>query len=229
MNKALRMFSIALFAAVFCGSFGAADARAQVLNEILNRMDGYNKKLRTLQAAVTMEKYESGLKITDTTEGTLKYLPKNGRQDMYARIDWTRPLVEHIAVVGNSYTLYRPRLNQVLVGKTGGTKNKVPAGALSFMSMSKTQLKNSYTVKYLGEEKAGGSETWHLELTPKTEAGYQRAHLWVNKNGLPIAVRIVEKNDDTTTVRLSGVKENETLKAEVFVIDYPSSAKKIKG
>jgi len=36
---------------------------------------------------------------------------------MYVRIDWVKPVSENIVIIGDSYRLFRPRLNQVIEGK----------------------------------------------------------------------------------------------------------------
>ncbi len=55
------------------------------------------------------------------------------------------------------------------------------------------------------------------------------ADLWVDGDGIPRQARITENNNDTTTVLLSDIRRNETLKAEIFKLKYPSTAKKIKA
>jgi outer membrane lipoprotein-sorting protein len=187
--------------------------------------------LSSLQAVISMEKYDSQLKVSDITEGTVKYLPKTKDRVMYVRVDWTKPLVEQILVIGNSYTLYRPRLKQVIVGTTDKAKNNGKiGGAFSFMSMSKNELNANYTYRHIDEENVkGAGNTAHLELTPKKAAAYKLAHLWVDGDGMPVMAKIVEKNDDTTTILFSNMKKNLTLKGPDFAIDYPKSIKPIQG
>jgi len=154
-----------------------------------------------------MDKLNAQLGETDTTSGTTSYLPKTNKRVMYARIDWTKPVEENIVIVGDSYRLFRKRLNQVIEGKVdrSGKDNKVPGNALAFMSMSKAQLQANYTVNYLGQENAGGASTWHLELIPKTKTSYKSAELWVNSNGMPVQAKVIEQNNDSTTVLLSNI------------------------
>ena len=98
------------------------------------------------------------------------------------------------------------------------------------MSMSKTQLKANYDYKYIGEETlSNGEKTVHLELTPKTAQKYKSADLWVDFNGMPLQMKIVEKNGDSTTVLLSKVRKNLSLDGKDFVIDFPKNTKVVKG
>lgn len=194
-------------------------------------MDINNKSLQSMTADVTMSKHNPQLNATDVSQGNTSYLPKTAKRVMYVRINWTKPMDEQIAVIGESYELYRPRLNQVITGKVNKASNSAAAGgALSFMNMSKEQLKNNYDVVYLGEEQVqGGTATWHLQLTPKTATSYKSAELWVDKDGMPRQAKIIEQNNDSTTVLVSNIQKNVTLKGDLFKLNYPKSVKKIKA
>ncbi len=232
MNKFLRLGLSALALMFVFNIVAVTETKAQGnINDILKLMDTHNKALTSLQADVKMAKYNSQLEVTDITTGTTTYLPKTAKRVMYARIDWKEPLVENIAVIGNEYTLYRPRLNQVIKGTTEKSKNNASVGgALAFMSMSKDQLKSNYSIKQLGNESvSGGTLTVRLELTPKTKTTYKTAELWVDGNGMPIQAKVIENNNDSTTILLSNMKKNVTLNAKVFTIDVPKSAKVLKG
>ena len=216
---------------LFFNAFAVTETKAQgILNEILKRMEVNRDTMKTLRSNVTMVKFNSQLKESDTTEGTSIYLPLKGR-DALVRIDWTKPVEEKLAVVNGEYILFRPRLKQAIIGKAKDAKGNGKAnGALSFMNMSKEQLKANYAIKYLGEEKvSGGVSTWHLELTPKTASNFKIAELWVDGNGMPIQAKVVENNNDSTTVLLSNVQKNATINANDFAIKLPAGTTKIKG
>src|ERR1043166_6668109 len=155
------------------------EAKAQnILGEILRRMDVNNKALQSLRADVTMVKINSQLAgDQDTTYGNTSYLPKTAKRGAYVRVDWTRPVEEQISVIGDAYELYRPKLNQVIIGRVNKTKNNASVGsALAFMNMSKAQLQANYSVAYLGEEQiSGGTKTWHIRLTPNAPTSYKTA------------------------------------------------------
>lgn len=235
MKKAIRTSIIATcLGVVFFGTTATESKAQRVLPEILDRMDKYNKAITSLEAGVTMEKYDSTLKISETSSGTASYISKNApkaKGQMYARINWTKPTEEQIVVIGDSYELYRPRLNQVIFGKAQQAKNSAggASSALAFMNMSRDQLKANYEVAYIGLEDMSGSNVWHLELTPKTKTSYKQAELWVDANGAPLQAKITERNNDTTTIRLSARKENPKLDSSLFQPKYPSNVKRIAG
>jgi len=231
MKLFLRLsFTITVVALLF-SVFSAPETKAQaVLQIILNRIDTHNKSLQTLRSNVTMEKYNSQLKETDVTEGTMMYLPMK-KGDPLIRIDWAKPVAETLAVIKGDYIVYRPRLSQYLTGKTKDAKGSgKSSGALAFMNMSKTQLKANYSIKYIGEESvSGGVRTTHLELTPKTASTYKMADLWVDADGMPVQAKIIEKNNDSTTILLSGLKKNGTINASDFKVIIPPGTKEVKG
>lgn len=218
-------------AALLFSAFGASEIKAQaVLQEILNRMDKHNQSLQTLRANVTMEKYNPQIKVTDVTEGTVMYLPVK-KDNPLVRIDWTKPVTETLAVVRGDYIVYTPRLNQYIKGKTKDAQGSGKAsGALGFMNMSKAELKANYSIKYLGEETLSNNvKTTRLEMTPKTAQSYKMAEVWVDANGMPVQAKVVEKNNDSTTVLLYNIKKNEKINVGDFKVVIPRGAKEIKG
>ena len=233
MSKYLRFGLVAFSLALLMSVISVPEAKAQILTEILKRMDINNKSLQSVRSDITMVKYESALKISDTYAGSTSYLPKTAKRVMYARIDWKtengKPNESSLAVIGDEYQLYKPKLNQVITGNVSKSKNNESVGgSLGFMNMSKDQLKANYTVVYIGEEQlSGGALAWHLELTPKAAANYKSADIWVDGDGMPRQSRINEKNNDSTTIQLSSIQKNVTIKGEVFTLNYDKKKVKI--
>jgi len=234
MSKYLRT---ALFIGIFSLLGTASSTNAQILPEILKRMDNYNKSLISFTADVTMVKTDTAIGASDTQTGTTSYIPKTARianGKNYARIDWKtrngRAFSESISVIGDNYELYSPGQNIVYQGTVGkNSKDKGAGNALAFMTMSRTQLSANYSVVYIGEETIkDGTTCWHLQLTPKAQSSYRSADLWVDGNGAPRQAKILEINNDTTTVLLERLNSNATLNASIFKLSYPSNTTKKK-
>ena len=154
-----RLFSIVMMAFVFA-VFSAVSANAQgVLPEILKRMDTNNKSLKSLKASIKMSKHNAQLDEYDLYEGSVQYIPAASKGQIKVRIDWAKRVVEHLGVGSGQYILYRPRLEQAIIGKVSDTKgnSSTAGGALAFMSMNRAQLKANYDVAYIGEETVNGS------------------------------------------------------------------------
>ena len=223
MKKAIRTRVIACcLGMVFCG-VTVIQSQAQVLRQIEDRMEAYNKNLQSLQASVTMVKFDSTLKLPETFSGSISYLAKAKGHDRYARIDWVKPQQESLAVIGNEYQLYRPRIDQLICGKTSGGQGKA-GNLLSFLTMSRDELKANFDVSYIGQEQiTGGTDTWHLQLKPLKTVDYKMADIWIDADGTPRQARILEKNNDTTTLMISGIKKNPTLNGKIFQLNYDKS------
>src|SRR6185295_19945973 len=100
---------------------------AGLVSSVLNRMERNRQSLKSLKASLSMEKYNSQLRDKDQYTGNVMYLPASGR-NAYVRIEWQKPQHEILTVANGKYRLYRPRLNQVLEGKSGSVKGQAGAG-----------------------------------------------------------------------------------------------------
>lgn len=221
MKSFFRLSLTVVALVLFFNAFAVTETKAQgVLGEILKRMEAHRQSLSSLQSGITMDKFNSQLGEHDVSEGTTMYLPAKGR-DALVRVDWTKPVQETLSVVNKTYVLYRPRLGQAITGKVeSGKKDPTGTNALAFMSMSKEQLKTNYDISYLGKENVSGNvETWHLKLTPKVAANYKYAEIWVDGNGMPLQAKVVELNDDSTTILLSNLQKNVNIDASKFKIN----------
>ena len=58
-------------------------------------------------------------------------------------------------------------------------------------------------------------------MTPKTRTNYKSAEVWVDGNGMPVRSKVIEHNNDSTTVTLSNLQKNVPVNTKVFVIDFP--------
>jgi outer membrane lipoprotein-sorting protein len=176
-----------------------------------------------------MEKYNSQLRDKENYSGWVLYLPASGR-DASVRIEWQRPQHEILAVSNGKYTLFRPRLNVAYVGSSKSSRNKA-GGVLDMMYMSKQQLEARFQpLQDVREETlSGGVSTIHLTLVPKGNASFKYAEIWVDSSGMPVQTKIVEKNDDATTMRLSGVERNLKISSDEFSVKLDASVKIVKG
>jgi outer membrane lipoprotein-sorting protein len=204
---------------------------AGLVSSVLSRMERNRQSLKSLKASISMEKYNAQLRDKDNYSGWVLYVPGSGR-DASVRIEWQRPRHEILAVAKGQYTLFRPSLGQAIVGKSGSVKGKAGAsGVLDMMYMSKQQLEAKFQpVQDVREETLwGGVSTIHLTLVPKGNASFKYAEIWVDSSGMPVQTKIVEKNDDATTMRLSGVERNLKISPDEFSVKLDSSVKIVKG
>lgn len=197
---------------------------------ILDRMASHHKSLQTLRAQLMVVEENKQLGVSDTLIGSVNYLPRKDNRGAYVRIDWTKPVAEHLVVAGEDFELYRPRLNQVIGGRLRNLKDNVwVSNVLLLMTMSMAQLKDAHNLKYMGEQQlSDGVKTWLLEVTPKATNTYKTAEIWVDADGLSRQIRINQENGDDITILFSGVEKNLTLSNEIFRLKYPSTVSKVR-
>ena len=201
---------------------------AGLVSSVLSRMEKNRASLKTLRAGISMVKYNSQLGVEEKYNGVVIYMPTSGKQAA-VRIDWSSPRREVLAVNNNKYTIFRPKLN---VAYTGNAREKREAGGfMEMMGMSRQQLEARFQpVKDVREETLwGGISTIHLTLVPKGNAGYKYAEVWIDNAGMPVQTKIVEKNDDSTTVRLTGMEKNQKISSSEFEVKLDPNTKIVKS
>jgi outer membrane lipoprotein-sorting protein len=126
---------------------------------------------------------------------------------------------------------YRPRLNTVIVGTTSSVAGSKNNDVLELMNMSAAQFRTRFGEfqDVRDETLWGGVWTQHFKVTPKGAASYKYIEVWVDNEGLPVQTKMVEKNDDSTTVRLTNVEKNQTIPLDQFTLKLDSSVKRVKG
>jgi outer membrane lipoprotein-sorting protein len=207
----------------------ASAQSAGLVSAVLNRMERNRQSLRSLRASLSMEKYNAQLRDSEKYSGVVLYVPGSGR-DASVRIEWQKPQHEILAVANGQYTLCRPRLNMCYKGSSKSNRNKA-GGVLEMMYMTKQQLEARFQpVKDVREETLwGGVSTIHLTLVPKGNASFKYAEIWVDSSGMPVQTKIVEKNDDATTMRLSSLDRNARISSDEFSLKLDSNVKIVKG
>ena len=223
----IAAFIISAFVFVFPATSNGQGAG--LVSSVLSRMEKNRASLKTLRAGISMVKYNSQLGVEDKYNGVVIYMPTGGRQAA-VRIDWSSPRREVLAVSNNKYTIYRPALNVVYVGNASGKGNSA-RGVMEMMNMSRQQLETRFhPVKDVREETLwGGVSTIHLTLVPKGDASYKYAEVWIDNAGMPVQTKIVEKNDDSTTVRLTGLEKNQKISSGDFEVKLDPNVKVVKS
>lgn len=203
---------------------------AGLVSSVLSRMEKNRQTLKTLRAGISVAKYNSQIGVEDKYNGVVIYMPGAGRQAS-VRIDWSSPRREVLAVSNNKYTIFRPALNVAYTGDSRRMKDNKAGGLMEMMNMSRGQLESRFhPVKDVREETLwGGVSTIHLTLVPKGNAGYKYAEVWIDNAGMPVQTKIVEKNDDSTTMRLTALEKNQKINPSDFDIKLDSNVKIVKS
>jgi outer membrane lipoprotein-sorting protein len=203
---------------------------AGLVSSVVSKIQRNHETLKTLRASISMAKYDARLREEDKYYGAVLYMPGVVARNAFVRLEWSKPQHEILAVANGKYTLYRERLNTVYVGSAGRGAGQ-DSEIFSMLSMSTNELQNKFQpFEDVREETLwGGVSTTHLKLVPIKALSFKYAEVWVDSTGMPVQTKIVEKNDDATTVRLNNVEKNARLSVTDFAVKYDPSAKIIKG
>ncbi|MDX6578202.1 MAG: Outer rane lipoprotein carrier protein LolA [Blastocatellia bacterium] len=233
-----KIFSISLVIGLILTAFSIQSgsiARAQgpgFVSSLYSRMEKNQKSLKSLRANISMLKYNAQLRDEDKYQGVVLYIPgAAGSSSAFVRLEWTQPQHEILAVANGNYSLYRPRLKQVLEGRTGAIKSSKDSDVLALMNMSATQLRTRFgELQDMRDETLWGNvHTTHFRAFPKMAASYKYIEVWVDDAGMPVQTKMVEKNDDSTTVRLTNVEKNQPIPLDQFKLKLDSDVKRLKG
>lgn len=203
---------------------------AGLVSSVLSRMEKNRQSLKSLRAGISVVKYNSQIGVEDKYNGVVIYLPGQGKQAS-VRIDWSTPRREVLSVNNNKYTIFRPTQRVAYVGDSRRMKDNKAGGLMEMMNMSRGQLEaRFYPVKDVREETLwGGVSTIHLTLVPKGNASYKYAEVWIDTAGMPVQTKIVEKNDDSTTMRLTSMEKNQKINQSEFDVKLDSDVKIVKS
>lgn len=226
------MIGLVLAALSFHSTSTARAQSAGFVSTVLSRMRKNEQSLKSLRANISMRKYNAQLRDADDYSGLVLYIPGTaGSGSAFVRLEWTQPQHEILAVANGQYKLYRPRLGTVVEGRTGSIKSQKDGDVLALMNMSAAQLRTKFgDFEDKTEETLwGGVWTQHFKVTPKTAASYKYIEVWVDKEGMPVQTKMVEKNDDSTTMRLTNVEKNQTITKDQFDLKLDGNVKHVKG
>lgn len=227
----LSLILVLLVGALVATSPAANAQSAGLVSAVLNRMERNRASLKSLKASLSMEKYNAQLRDADKYRGVILYMPASGR-NASVRIDWSSPAKETLAVADGKYTLFKPRLGVAYTGSSNSSKVRGNTGGMmDLLYLSRQQLEARFQpVQDVREETLwGGVSTIHLTLVPKSGASFKYAEIWVDAAGMPVQTKVVEKNGDATTMRMTSVERNIRLNSDEFKISLDSGVKIIKG
>jgi len=226
-----KFLTLALIAGMFLTAVGAASAvdassTPQILTGILNKMENAHKQMKSLKAELIQQKVNPQIGSTDTDYGVLIYKPAAGKDKGKLRIDYTKPGVKVLSVIGENFTFYEPNLKQAMKS----TVNKVSKGKtganLIGLDGSLKSLLNNYNVDLLSDAMVNGQMASVLRLTPKSNGQYKVIDLWVNQQtALPMQWKMTERNGDYTVVTLKNSQVNTNISDSAFVVNLPSGTK----
>src|SRR5918992_448023 len=83
---------------VFLPASGANAQTAGLVSSLFSRMDRNKRSLKSLKANISMVKYNSQIRDTDTYQGVVLYIPGGTSGNAFVRLEWIKPMREILAV-----------------------------------------------------------------------------------------------------------------------------------
>src|SRR5215813_6085391 len=232
MNKFLSAALIAGMLFLLVGANRRADANAQpqLLTGILNKMEKAHQDLKSLKAEMVLQKTNTQLGVTDSEYGQLLYKPGTTKSKQKLRIDYTKPSKDIVAVDGDNFIFYQPRINQAFKGLASKLSKGKQGGFTQFITIglngSLKSASGKYNVSFVKDEAVNGVMTSVLRLTPKVNDQFTSIEIWVNQqNWFPVQFSGTERNGDLTMVTLKNLQLNVNVPDSAFAVNLPSGTK----
>lgn len=202
-----------------------ASTMPRILTGILDKMENAHRQMKSLKAELVQQRAYPQIGITDTDYGTLIYKPASGKDKGKLRIDYTKPDVKVLSVIGENVTFYEPRLNQAIKSTVGRVAKGETGTQLMGLDGSLKVLLNNCKVEIAGDATVGGQPATILRLTLQDRDDYSSIDIWIPQNGIPVQWKMVERNGDYTVVTLKNTQMNTNIADSAFDINLPSGIK----
>lgn len=192
------------------------------LEHILSELDKSARDFRTLEAKIRNTKYTKVVDDTSVESGQLWF--RRDPRGNKIKIEFKKPSQREILIADSRVLIYYPKINKLDKYELGSDsmQSKAELGLLAGVGSSGQTLRNTYTIRYLGEEKIDGKKTVKLALTPrdsKAKSLFSMQEVWLDSNDwLPIRQKLVESSGDSLTIDFSDVKKNDRISDKVFRI-----------
>jgi outer membrane lipoprotein-sorting protein len=211
----------------------SANTQAQILTGILNKMEKANQDLKSLKAEMVLEKTNMQIGVTDSEYGQLIYKPGTPKSKQRLRIDYTKPSKDILAVDGDSYTYYQPRINQAFKGLASKISKGKQSGLAQFITIglsgSLRSASGKYNISFVKDETIEGMTTSMLRLTPKSDDQFNSIDIWVSQQSwIPVRLSVTERNSDVTVVTFKNPQLNANVSNDAFSLNLPGGTKIVK-
>jgi outer membrane lipoprotein-sorting protein len=234
-----RFISLAIIAGISlllagAGHRAGANAQPQLLTGILNKMRRANQDLKSLKAEIVQEKTNTQIGVTDTTYGQLLYKPGESKSKRKLRIDYTKPSQDILAVDGDKYVFYQPRIKQAFQGLTSRVSKGKQDGLAQILAIvlsgSLESASGEYELSIVKDEMVNGIMTSLLRAIPKSNRQFTRIDIWISQqNSVPVRFSATERNGDVTAFTFKNMQLNAAVSNDAFNLNLPRGTEILKN
>jgi len=197
----------------------AANEAGDPLDNVLHTMDQTAGTFRSAQADFIWTTYNAVIKEVDGTDKGKISFRRTGKEIEMAA-DIAPPDEQQVIFSGGKIKVYRAQTKQVNVYDAGAHREEFETLLVLGFGSSGSDMRKSFEVKYLGDEKIGEAQTARLQLTPiapKVQQQFPRIDLWIDKQrGLSLRQQLWQANGDYRIADYSNIQVNKKMNDSIF-------------
>jgi outer membrane lipoprotein-sorting protein len=202
-----------------CKAVEGTPQHTYTLDEVLHGMDENAAKFHTAQANFSWTPYNSVINETEAPDKGKIYFRRVGSEIQMAA-DIQPPDGRQILFTGGKIQVYQPRTKVLDVYDASAHREEVESFLVLGFGSSGEDLRKSFEVKYLGEERIGTVQTAKLELVPlaeKIKRNFPRIDLWIDpRQGVSLRQQLFQQGGDYRLADYSNIRLNEKVPDSAF-------------
>jgi outer membrane lipoprotein-sorting protein len=207
----------------------ALPARADSLEEVLERMDRAAASFKSFSANVQWVAHTAVINDDDIQAGSM--LLKRSKRDMRMRVEFTSPDRKSVALHDDKLELYYPKTLTVDEYDIRQHRQVLENFLLIGFGESGKELAAAYNIKVLGADTLAGQQTTRIELVPKSAEVLQhlkKVELWIPaSNVYPVQQKFYLAAGDYKLVTYTNVKVNPPLSDSDLKLKLPKEVKHV--
>jgi outer membrane lipoprotein-sorting protein len=188
------------------------------LDSVLKEMDAAAASFHSAQADFEWDQYQKVVDDTDVQKGTVYYRRAGNEIEMMAEIK--QPDSKFVLYKDGKLQVYQPKIDQVMVFSAGSNRSEMEGYLVLGFGGSGEELKKTYDVTFLGEERIDNVATAKLQLIPKSEKVrnyFSKAFLWINlASGISVQQQFMQGQGDYRLAKYFAVRIPAKIGNDVF-------------
>jgi outer membrane lipoprotein-sorting protein len=200
------------------------------LDQVLHSMDENAAKFHSAQADFTWTPYNAVIGDNEAPDKGRIYFKHQGNEiDMAAIIQ--PPDDRQIIFSGGKVQVFQPKTKILDVYDTSAHKDEAETFLVLGFGSSGQDLRKSFDIKYLGDEKIGNVQTAKLELTPlsdKIKKTFPQIDLWIDpQRGVSLRQKLLQTGGDYRMADYSNIRLNDKVPDSAFKIKSSGPTKTV--
>jgi outer membrane lipoprotein-sorting protein len=191
---------------------------APTLESVLKTMDSAAANFHTAQADFEWDLYQKVVDDTDTKKGTVYYRKAGNGIEMMAEIKVPEP--EFVLYKEGKLQVYQPKIEQVMEFSAGSNRNEMESYLVLGFGGSGQDLKKTYDVTYLSEERIDNIAAVKLQLVPKSEKVrnyFSKVFLWIDlSRGVSVQQQFMQGQGDYRLAKYTAIRVPAKIGNDVF-------------